>query len=130
MKTKVYLAGGLKSRWQDNVIRHFKGQNNFTFFNPADHGFIKPELYTHWDLHYVKECDILFGYMESTNPSGYGLALEIGHANALGKTVILVDERSKVDEEFAKSYKFIREASNILVDDYEHGLLVLSRFHF
>jgi hypothetical protein len=70
-------------------------RDNFLFFNPRENGIIDSDSYTTWDIHFIKNCDILFAYMENSNPSGYGLSFEIG---ALNKTIILIDERSKNDQ--------------------------------
>lgn len=97
MKTKVYLAGGMnESNWQKKVIETINSEN-FVFYNPREHSLTNSTEYTFWDLFYVKQSDILFAYMQSDNPSGIGLTLEVGYARALDKSIILVDERSKND---------------------------------
>jgi hypothetical protein len=111
--TKIYLAGGMKSGWQQTVINKYNN-NEATFINPQNHGLNIPKLYTHWGLYGIKQCDILFGYMEEINPSGYGLAAEIGYAKAMGKLVILVDERSGVDDAFKYKTPFLRSPRSIL----------------
>ncbi len=126
IKPKIYLAGGMKSGWQDNVINRFL--NKFDFFNPRDHQLDKSSEYTIWDLHFVKESDILFAYMEKDNPSGFGLTLELGFAKALNKTIILVDERSAVNESFANRFKIVRESSSITFNNIEDGIKFLERF--
>ena len=123
MKNKVYLAGGMASGWQDRVVSEFNGE--YTFFDPRSHLLESVDEYTVWDIHYVKNCDILFGYMEESNPSGYGLSLEVGFARALGKTVILVDERSPVDEHFQKHYKFIQSVADIHFNKLDNGIQLL-----
>ncbi|MBI9062564.1 MAG: hypothetical protein JEZ14_11310 [Marinilabiliaceae bacterium] len=112
---KIYLAGGMKSGWQDQIIEKFKGR--FVFYNPRYHGLIHPGEYTTWDRHYVKKCDILFAFMESDNPSGFGLTLEIGLAKSLNKTIILIDEKSKEDESFAKRFAIVRELADVVFED-------------
>lgn len=126
MKPSVYLAGGMKSNWQHILIERFG--DKFFFFNPQDHLLGNPKEYTIWDLHFVKRADVIFVYVEPDNPSGYGLTLEIGYAKALGKTIILVDERSKYDAQFRKYFKIVRESSNVVFDDLESGLSFLERF--
>jgi len=64
MKQKVYLAGGMTGGWQQKVIESCQG---FTFFNPCDHGQGEPALYTAWDLHFVRQCDIVFAYISEDN---------------------------------------------------------------
>lgn len=125
-KMKIYLAGGMKSNWQSNVKSKFA--NNFIFFNPQDHKLEKPKDFTCWDLHFVNQADIVFAYLEKDNPSGYGLTLEIGYAKALNKTIILVDERSKVDRSFSNYFNIVRESANVVFEDFESGLRYLDRF--
>jgi len=121
------LSGGFHSNWQKKVIDSCIGA--FIFFNPREHGLEKSaSMYTTWDLHHIKQSDIIFGYMEQNNPSGYGLSLEIGYANALSKTIILIDEKSKKDKKFERYFGIIRESSNIVLDNFEEGIEVLKSF--
>ena len=125
-KAKVFLSGGFKSNWQSKIIKEL--QNQFFFFNPKNHGLNKSKLYTAWDIHFVKECDIIFAYMENTNPSGYGIALEVGIAYSLGKTIILIDERSENDLDFANYFKIVHESSNVVFTNYDEGKEFLLKF--
>jgi len=126
-KSKVFLSGGFKSNWQANIIERLN--DKFLFLNPRDHGLEHPEHYTAWDTHFVKNCDIFFGYMEKSNPSGYGLSFELGIAYALNKTVILVDERSEIDNTFGRYFKMLHNSSNVLLDNIEDGIKVLESFY-
>lgn len=87
-KKIVYLAGGFRSGWQAKVKSKLP---SYIFLDPSQHNIEDPAEYTRWDLNAIRQSDIVIGYMESTNPGGYSLALEIGFARALGKTVLLVD---------------------------------------
>lgn len=122
----VYLAGGLSSGWQQKVIAALERQ--FVFYNPGAHEINEGEEYTAWDLHYVRRCDIMFGYMEATNPSGIGLSLEVGYARAMAKTVILVDERSASDQAFAHRFHIVRETATITLNSLSDGIRVLQSF--
>lgn len=124
----VYLAGGMKSGWQEEILNNISYTDSFEFFNPAENNCKKPEEYTAWDLFHVRKCDILFGYMEASNPSGYGLGAEVAYAKALGKTVILVDERSAKDPAFARNYAFIHKIADIVFPSLSEGLYYLSKF--
>lgn len=127
MKTKIYLAGGInKSNWQQKVIDDV-GQKDIVFYNPGKHELTDSKEYTFWDLHYVKQSDILFAFMQRDNPSGIGLALEIGYARALDKPIILVDEKSKSDEDFANRFEFVRESSTIVFNKIEEGISFLKK---
>ena len=124
--TKVYLSGGMnESDWQSNLIKELP--NGFVFFNPREHNLMHTKEYTFWDLYYVKNCDIVFGYMQKDNPSGFGLTLEVGYASALGKPIILVDERSEHDQKFAASFSIVRETATIVFSEYKEGLEFLSK---
>jgi len=125
-KTIVYLAGGMQSGWQNTVIDRLK--DRCVFFNPQDHMLSNSKEYTTWDLHFVKQSDIIFAYLEKDNPSGFGLTLEIGFAKALNKTIILIDERSKIDPKFSNYFKIVRESANVVFEDFESGLSYLERF--
>lgn len=126
MKTKVYLCGGMVTRWQEKIMHELAGA--FDFINPASHGLSNPIQYTLWDIHYVKQCDILFCYMETTNTGGFGAAVEIGIAKALNKTIILVDEKSTTDESFKRKFNMVRETSDIIFDNYMDGFNYLKMF--
>jgi hypothetical protein len=126
-KQFVYLSGGLNtSNWQEMIIERFEKQ--FVFYNPRYHNLNEPNEYTTWDLHFVKQCDILFAYMEKHNPSGFGLTLEIGLALGLNKTIILVDEKSKNDIVFEPYFLIVRNASTIVFNELEKGIDFLSTF--
>ncbi|WP_367390121.1 nucleoside 2-deoxyribosyltransferase domain-containing protein [Lewinella sp. LCG006] len=127
MKNKIYLAGGLRSDWQKKVIEAF--DDEFIFFNPREHGLENNSReYTTWDLHFLGQSDILFGYMETDNPSGYGLALEVGFAKAQGKTIILVDEKSPKDSSFDRYYKMVHDTSNVVFYTLDQGIEYLKSF--
>ena len=125
-KAKVFLSGGFKSNWQATVIKELKDQ--FVFFNPREHGLEHSDFYTTWDIHFVKECDILFAFMEKTNPSGYGLAFELGVAYSLNKTIILIDEKSKDDLTFAKYFKILHKPSGVVLNNLSEGISFLKKF--
>jgi len=124
-RPKVFLSGRLESNWQDKVIAEVP---NLEYFDPRSHGLHGPTQYAIWDKYHVRSADILFGYMEQDNPSGYGLATEIGYARGLGKTVILVDERSQADEQFSQYFAIVREMSDVVLDSLEEGIALLKRF--
>lgn len=127
MKTKVYLAGGMnESNWQKKVIDQM-GETSFIFYNPREHSLINSKEYTFWDLFYVKQSDILFAYMQEDNPSGIGLTLEIGYARAMDKSIILVDERSAIDDAFANRFKIVRESSTIVFNNLNDGIEFLKK---
>ena len=125
-KTSIFLSGGFKSDWQAKLFERYEGK--FQFYNPREHKIAEPHLYASWDTHYVRKCDILFAYMEATNPSGFGLMFELGMAYALNKTIILVDERSEVDETFAKYFKIAHQPSGNVFKSLDEALQFLDKF--
>lgn len=122
MNIKVFLSGGMnKSNWQQEVI-NLVGKEGYIYFNPREHFLSKSNEYTMWDLFYVKNCDVVFAYMQKDNPSGFGLTLEIGYAAALGKQIILIDEKSSLDEKFEQKFKIVRESSSIVFENFSDGI--------
>jgi hypothetical protein len=85
----VYLAGGMKNAWQDAVKKAVPG---VIFIDPREHGLKDEAGYTQWDLAGVERADIVFGYMEASNPSGAGLAVEFGWGGRAGKLLLLVEQ--------------------------------------
>ena len=69
----IYLAGGMRDGWQDRV-RPLLGSNVVL------------------DLQGVREADVVLVHMSSSNPSGFGLSVELGYAYALGKRIVFCDE--------------------------------------
>ncbi len=92
---KIYLAGGFHSDWQD-IIKQKAPQHQY--FDPridADQRFAY--RWTQQEIEGVKWCNLVFAYFESDNPSGMGLAKEIGWATILDKPVIYVDEHDRIN---------------------------------
>lgn len=126
MKTRIYLAGGFKGGWHE-VVTHELG-DKFQIFNPQKHNLDEVDKYTSWDLFHVKSCDIILGFMSEENPSGYGLALEIGYANALNKLIILVDEKSKIDNQFKKYFSICHASSNVVLPSLDDAIDYIKTF--
>lgn len=123
-KQKVYLAGGMHSDWRDKI----KVLQNVDFIDPKEKEIkqkFELQEYRTWDSHYIKQCDICFVYVEKTNPSCFGLAVEAGYAKGKDKTVILVLEPG---HEKDKYLQFLRNVSDITYDNIEDGIDFLSSF--
>jgi len=86
----VYLSGGMKTPWREAVKEDCP---KFHYFDPCGHGLDDPVHYTAWDIEMIKQSDIVFAYLAESNPSETGLALEIGYAIGIGKTVIFANEK-------------------------------------
>lgn len=95
MSKNVYLCGGFRSCWQKKIIQALE-DFPVEWFNPADQkldgDYLPLELYSPLDEIKLRECDIVFAYLEASNPVIINIALELGFAKGLGKITILVNE--------------------------------------
>jgi hypothetical protein len=85
----IYLAGGMKDGWQEKATPLFKGHE---LLDPRSWSSSDPAVYTARDLEGIRKADCLLVHMSSSNPSGFGLSVELGYAYALGKLILFVDE--------------------------------------
>jgi hypothetical protein len=142
MKQKVYLAGGLHTNWQEKVksvcsffdkpiptsFGHLPiGEPYFDWLDPKEKEFkdgirigLPLEQYTLYDLVSIKRSDILFLYMEKTNP-GVGGLIEAGYAKGLGKTVITVLEKGNTSI-LDRYLDFVKGVSDITFETLEEGI--------
>jgi nucleoside 2-deoxyribosyltransferase len=119
--TTVYLAGGFKSGWQKNVVTYHK------IIDPSikdETGWTINQI-GKWDKNGIQKSDILFAYMERTNPSGFGLSCEIGYAHALGKIVVLVLEKNH-EKHSDRSLEFLTCFTDYVFDNFHDGLCCLN----
>ena len=121
----IYLAGDMKSGWQDDVMMHMKRIDRaLKFFDPRTHGLDDEQEYTEWDLSRVRRSDIVFCVLSPTNPAGQGMALEVGFAKALGKLIIWVE-----DEEYphpkARYFGMCRACADKRFDNIRDAVLWL-----
>lgn len=121
MKT-IYLSGGTRTDWRSGVKDSVPG---FRYFDPCELGLDDPAQYTIWDLSAVKESDFVFAYLEADNPSGYGLALEVGYAVALNKLVIFVDEKSASDNQVAEQLAIVKHCASVTLNSLGAGAQLL-----
>jgi len=113
---KIYLAGGLHSDWQNAFIERYP---TVEFLDPRDHGLILAKEYTFVDRLKIKQSDLVIGYFERGNPSGLGLAYEIGYADGLGIPILLIDEKEDKYAAMLRAsvpffYSTIKEAFDLL----------------
>lgn len=93
---KIYLCGGFKTGWQDVVTAEvLRLRDDAIITDPREHKLHDPGDYTEWNLKQIMESDIVFAYMESTNPGMANLAYELGFAHCLGKKIILINEKGQ-----------------------------------
>lgn len=113
---KVYTAGGMRSNWRDNLI----GIAGIEILKPKNRE--NENEYTSWDIECIKRCDICFAYLEINNPSGVGMAVEIAYAKAIGKLVILVDEKH------LDNFGMCRSLSDVVFNTLAEGINYLSDY--
>lgn len=90
---RFYLAGGMRGErdWQNEVSDRLV-YSGHEFFDPREHGLTDSYHYTKWDLGAVATADGVIAFMAKDNPSGIGLALEVGMAIGMGKPVWFANE--------------------------------------
>lgn len=118
---RVYLGGGMRSGWQDRLKRSCVGEH-FIFLDPRRCVTREPREYQVVDLYNIRRCDILFAYLEASNPGGAALVGECGYAKGLGKTVIVVNEKDD------KYMKFIEAFADIVFTNFDEAVEFLKRF--
>lgn len=127
---RIYLAGGMRSGWQDLVLDHLQQHyaRPFIPLDPRQHGSTDENLYTSWDLTAVEMSDILFVYLEAGNPGGHGLALEVGFGmgmsrmGAAPKHVIFIEEPNHPATRYLG---MVRACSDVVVHNLTDGLAAL-----
>ena len=115
----VYLAGGFHSGWQDVIEQNVQ---SFCYLDPRGHSLQDQTQYTFWDLEAIRRSDLIFGYLEPTNPAGYSLAFELGYAKALGKRVILVDEKSAGDEHTQRYMGMVQASADVFFESFDEAV--------
>jgi nucleoside 2-deoxyribosyltransferase len=84
----IYLAGGMRDGWQELFSELLKEHE---LLDPRSWSDPDPAVYTARDLEAIRRCDVVLAYMSSSNPSGFGMSVEIGFAYGLGKKIVFVD---------------------------------------
>lgn len=127
----VYLAGGMKSGWQDRVVDFVERipglDEDVKLIDPRYHGLKDEADYTAWDIRGVKYADVVFAYLEADNPSGFGLCTEVAYGAALRKFIIFVDEKSPTlpARELHNMLGMTRQLSNFHTFQLASGLYML-----
>lgn len=94
---KVFLSGGTHGDWQEGVLKKFP---MVTFFDPRTLAQETMRTIATTERVWLDECDLLFFYFETGNPSGLGSAFEVGYAVAKNIPVIFVDEKQTTHSEW------------------------------
>lgn len=133
----VYLAGGMKSGWQDKVITAFEDlirEGVVAFFDPRKNPK-EPEKYRPIDKENWEQADIVFGYAESSNPALFAMCIEITGGFYNKARTIFVDDLKpesletpeKIEEEKRRQryLGFIETVSHKKTTSLEEGMSVL-----
>lgn len=111
-KPLIYLAGGFYTDWQDRAKERLAGLAEF--YDPRD---VNQDSLAFLSLsHYqnAKACDYMLAYFEKTNPSGLGLAKEIGMAAGHAR-IFFIDEHPRING-------FLAALSTEIFSDFEAAL--------
>ncbi|OFX03255.1 MAG: hypothetical protein A3E78_12000 [Alphaproteobacteria bacterium RIFCSPHIGHO2_12_FULL_63_12] len=120
--TKIYLAGDMRSGWQDRLIALLP--TDIEAIDPRSHGLSDPSLYTRWDLDGIERANVIVAYMGSNNPSGFGLCIEAGYGYALGKRIIFID--AIADDWRSRYFDMLRRISTV-VTSIEDAVMEIGR---
>ena len=120
---KVYLAGGMHNDWRTKVKKYCP---KLEYLDPTEHQLHNAKEYTVWDLLAIRNSDVIFAHQDSTNPSGYGLNVELGYAFALGKFIIFVNEMDEDDDRHGW-FGMAESVSNVVFYEMESALVLLDR---
>jgi len=124
---RIYLAGGFHSTWQAKVKQACEAAGkSFLFIDPSTNGLRNPHNYTSWDMRGVELADIIFAYMQSSNPGGYATAAEVGYARGLGgKSIIFVDDFGPEDESRSRYFEMVRQMSDYKFTGLDRAIVFL-----
>lgn len=123
-KRTIYLAGGMRSDWQAKVIDELP---DWDVVDPRSHQLADERQYTYWDLQGVRNSDWVLAFLEASNPGGYNLAVEVGFAKALGRKIVLVDEKSSADSTVQKYTGMLRVCADVTPKTLDDALTFLKR---
>lgn len=129
MKNKIYLCGGFFTDWQQSVSDSLI--DDFIIYNPRqkEQGRkFTTEEYVEWDLFHIQKSDILLVRLESTNPSGIGMSVEVGYAKALNKKIIGVVDKNWEDDVRKRHFQFLVKCFDVVFYDKKEAINYLKMF--
>lgn len=118
----IYLAGGMENNWRYNFIQN---SSEWVVYDPCKHDLKNSKNYTSWDIKAIEKSNIILGYIEKDNISGYGLCVEIGYGKALGKIIIWVEEDRGGERN--KYFAMCRELANYVFYDINEAFEFIDR---
>ena len=90
----IFLAGDIKGEWQaDAVAAIHEMRPDVEIYDPREHLAHDPKVYTKRDLTAIVDCDMVIAVIEQDHFRYAGIVFLVGFAVALGKKVLLVNER-------------------------------------
>lgn len=124
----VYLAGGMKSGWQDVVKERLKDLKDMGFVrwsDPRNNGTSDPSKYKLLDKIRWETADIVFGYAEETNPSLFALGVELAGGHYSGAKTILVNLPE--NEPRYRYFSFVTVVCDYVTNDLDDGIEMLRK---
>lgn len=127
----VYLAGGMRSGWQDRVkadLRKLYEKGLVRWSDPRDNQTAVPEEYKLLDVIRVESADIIFGYAEDTNPGLFALCIELTLGHARGAKTILINGLNEAkDPARFRSFGFVSVSCDFQTAEYHKGICMLEK---
>lgn len=127
----VYLAGGMKSGWQDQVklaLRKIHDQGLVRWSDPRDNYTADPKEYLLLDVMRAESADIIFGVAEDDNPGLYALCVELSLGHAKGARTLLVNQlKETTDPKRKKYFQFVQVVCDFETDKWHEGINMLER---
>lgn len=136
-KILVYLAGGMKSGWQDKVMEELDDlarEQIVEFFDPRNNP-PEPEKYRAADKEAWEKADIVFAYAESSNPALFAMCIELTGGFYKGAWTIFVDdlqpesmptpEKSEKERKRKKYLSFVETVSHKKATSLAEGVSIL-----
>lgn len=127
----VYLAGGMRSGWQDRVkadLKKLREKNLVRWNDPRDNQTKVPEEYKLLDIMRVETADIILGLAEDDNPGLYALCVEISIGKTKGARTILINElKEATDPKRSRYFDFISIVCDFQTPDYHKGIEMLEK---
>lgn len=120
---RIYLAGGFRSLWR-TVVKVNVNYPDVKYLDPSEHKLNIPSQYTNMDLYMIDNSDLVFGYLEEKNPSGYNTIFELGYATGKGIPIIFINEKSN----WNKYVNMIKESSLFYTDLFKEGIEFLRKY--
>lgn len=86
----VFLSGDTRTEWQSEIVDMFP---DHSFFDPRTVSDMPYKKMAEIERNWVDQSDIVFAYLNKSNPYGYGTCFELGYAVAKKKMIIYIDEK-------------------------------------